>query len=70
MDLSSRLRQIQAPVLGIYGVNDWVVHPNQAQLIQREVPNQLVEVFDRSGHFPMLDEPERFHMALLRFLEG
>jgi len=29
-----------------------------------------VEVFDKSGHFPMLDEPERFHHSLLRFLVG
>lgn len=69
-DLRPRLPEVQAPVLGIYGTRDWVVHPNQALVIQQFVPHAQVEVFEGSGHFPMLDEPERFHQTLLAFLKG
>jgi proline iminopeptidase len=67
-DLRPRLPEVQVPVLGIYGVHDWVVHPDQALVIQRLVPQARVDVFEASGHFPMLDEPERFHRLLREFL--
>ncbi|MGQ9584067.1 MAG: alpha/beta hydrolase [Anaerolineae bacterium] len=67
-DLRPHLPEVRVPVLGIYGVRDWVVHPGQALVIASLVPQAQVEIFERSGHFPMLDEPERFHQSLLRFL--
>jgi pimeloyl-ACP methyl ester carboxylesterase len=66
-DLSSRLGTLRVPALGIYGRGDKIVDPRQAQLFKR-VANSRVEVMGGSRHFPMLDEPHKFHPILLSFL--
>ncbi len=68
-DLRPRLREVRAPVLGVYGRNDRIVDPKQGKLIEHGVPAGQVNFFERSGHFPMLDEPERFLQTLRDFLE-
>jgi pimeloyl-ACP methyl ester carboxylesterase len=67
-DLSAGLDAIQMPTLGIYGQKDRIVDPGQGEVLARRVPNAEVRRFDRSGHFPMLDEPQRFYQVLERFL--
>jgi pimeloyl-ACP methyl ester carboxylesterase len=64
-DLRPHLPQIQAPVMGMYGDKDIVVHPEQWKPLQAGLPNCRIERFSNAGHFPMLDDPARF-MALLR----
>ncbi len=68
-DLTSRLGEIRVPVLGIYGKNDRVVSPKQGTLLTENVPLAQVASFEQSGHFPMLDEQERFHKTLREFLD-
>jgi pimeloyl-ACP methyl ester carboxylesterase len=68
-DLRPRLREIKIPVLGIYGRNDRIVNPNQGEILANGVPLAQVVYFEHSGHFPMLDEPERFHQTLREFLD-
>lgn len=68
-DLRPILHQIQAPVMGMYGDNDIVVHPRQWEPLKKALPATRVERFPRSGHFIMLDEPERFQQVLHDFLE-
>ncbi|HIE39374.1 MAG TPA: alpha/beta hydrolase [Anaerolineales bacterium] len=68
-DLRPRLREIRVPVLGIYGRNDRIVNPNQGELLARGAMPARVAYFEHSGHFPMLDEPDRFHRALRDFLD-
>jgi hypothetical protein len=34
------------------------------------VPGSRLEVFSSSGHFPQLDEPERFLDVLIDFMDG
>lgn len=67
-DLRPRMAGIQAPVMGIYGDKDIVVHPLQWQLIQEGLPQARIERFLTAGHFPMLDEPQRFMEVLHSFL--
>ena len=68
-DLRPYLEHVSVRTLGIYGRRDNIVHPSQAQLLLR-IPGAKVRMMERSRHFPMLDEPERFHSALLRFLSA
>jgi len=68
-DLSPGLDSLQMPTLGIYGQKDRIVNPDQGEVLARRVPDVEVCRFDRSGHFPMLDEPERFYQVLGRFLD-
>lgn len=67
-DLRPRLSELTIPAMGIYGRRDNVVSPRQGELIRRGVRSQVVHYFDKSGHFPMLDETDRFHETILRFL--
>nr|HID12271.1 alpha/beta hydrolase [Anaerolineae bacterium] len=68
MDLRPRLKDIHVPALGIYGRVDRIVDPRQGEVLARGAPLAEVRYFQRSGHFPMLDEPERFHETLYEFL--
>jgi pimeloyl-ACP methyl ester carboxylesterase len=67
-DLRPELFKLRMPTLGIYGLGDWVVNPNQADVMTECIPQAQVERFDGSRHFPMQDEPERFNQTLLSFL--
>ncbi len=67
-DLRSRVGQISAPTLGIFGVHDNIVNPNQSQELVKGVRNAQIQMMKYSRHFPMLDEPELFRQTLLDFL--
>lgn len=68
-NLIPHLDRIRVPVLGIYGRKDRIVDPEQGALLEKHVPLARVAYFEQSGHFPMLDEPERFHETLRDFLD-
>jgi len=68
-DLRPELHKLTMPTLGIYGLGDWVVNPNQADVMAQYVPHAQVERWKLSRHFPMADEPERFNQTLLDFLK-
>ncbi|MBZ0279788.1 MAG: alpha/beta hydrolase [Anaerolineae bacterium] len=69
-DLRPLMSSVKLPVMGIYGARDLIVNPNQHKLLQQYVPHSKVELFQNSGHFPMLDEPERFHRTVRDFLNN
>jgi pimeloyl-ACP methyl ester carboxylesterase len=69
-DLRPRLKEIKVPVMGIYGRTDRIVDPKQSKVLAQGVSIVDIRNFERSGHFPMLDEPERFYQALEEFLQS
>lgn len=69
-DLRPRLGELKMAVQGIYGKHDVIVHPNQAKVLKQYSPHSRIDWFEGSGHFPMMDEPERFHTALIDFLKN
>jgi pimeloyl-ACP methyl ester carboxylesterase len=68
-DLRPRLEEIQVPALGIYGQVDRIVNPRQGDVLAQGTSMAEVCYFERSGHFPMADEPERFYQTLSSFLD-
>lgn len=68
VDLRSRLGDVHIPALGVFGQRDNIVNPNQAVVMAKNIPHANVEVFQRSRHFPMRDESERFLKVLIGFL--
>jgi pimeloyl-ACP methyl ester carboxylesterase len=68
-DLRPRLPEIKVPVLGIYGLRDVIVHPRQYQPLLAGVKHARAEVMPNSGHFPMLDEPEKYLQVVRGFLQ-
>jgi pimeloyl-ACP methyl ester carboxylesterase len=69
-DLRSQLGAVKVPTMGIYGVGDTIVHPKQYQPLKAGVPHAQIAIMDKSRHFPMIDEPERFNKTLKDFLDG
>jgi pimeloyl-ACP methyl ester carboxylesterase len=67
-DLRGRLGKLGIPALGVFGVHDNIVNPNQSQLLAKCVPQAQIEMMEASRHFPMLDEPERFIEIVEKFL--
>jgi pimeloyl-ACP methyl ester carboxylesterase len=54
----------QLPVLIIWGTRDRIIPLKHGLRAHELVPGSRLEVFERSGHFPHLDEPERFARTL------
>jgi pimeloyl-ACP methyl ester carboxylesterase len=67
-DLRPRLAEVTVPVLGVYGKHDNLVNPNQAKVLKQGLPHSEIAWFENSGHFPMMDEAERFHETIRVFL--
>lgn len=67
-DLRPRLEEIKVPMMGIYGRVDRIVSPKQGKVLSRGAPQADIRYFKKSGHFPMLDEPQRFYQTLQEFL--
>ena len=67
-DLRSRLHECRVPAMGLYGRRDNIVNPKQGELLRQGVVDATIHYFEASGHFPMLDETQRFHETILGFL--
>jgi len=67
-DLTSTLSDLRVPVLGIYGRRDIIVNPRQGKLLLKHAPQSREAWFENSGHFPMMDEPDRFYRTVSEFL--
>jgi len=56
------------PMLVVWGSRDPIVPAAHAETVRRLVPSARVEVFPGAGHWPHLDDPDRFCTVLLDFL--
>jgi proline-specific peptidase len=68
-DVRDRLPQVQVPTLVMCGASDWITPLAKSEEIVALLPSSRLEVFERSGHKPMIEEPERFHEVLRAFLK-
>ena len=57
------------PMLVVWGSRDPIVPAAHAETVRRLVPSARVEVFPGAGHWPHLDDPERFCTVLGDFLD-
>ena len=67
--LGSKLGQIKAPTLLIWGREDIVTPPEAADGFKRSIPNSTLVWFDRCGHAPMIECPEQFADAMTHFAQ-
>jgi len=58
------------PFLTVWGARDPIIPVEHGYATHELVPNSRLEVFDDAGHFPHVDEPQRFADLLLEFIEG
>jgi pimeloyl-ACP methyl ester carboxylesterase len=68
LDLTPYLSGISARTLVIFGTRDEVVPPHHGLIVADEVRGSRLVLFDRCGHFPMYEMPERYLSAVRAFL--
>jgi pimeloyl-ACP methyl ester carboxylesterase len=69
-DTRDRLPEIEIPTLITWGLNDQVVPVEGALGYHRLIANSRLELFERTGHLPMLERPQRFNPLLEEFIES
>lgn len=69
-DIRDDIGHLPMPILGIYGKHDRIVSPKQSQVLQQYAPNSKIAWFPKSGHFPMIDDPDHFHEVIRDFLHN
>src|SRR5271155_3166727 len=57
------------PVQIIWGTDDVVVPVSHARMAHAAMPGSRLEIFERSGHFPFHDDPDRFIEIVERFID-
>jgi pimeloyl-ACP methyl ester carboxylesterase len=69
VDATDRLYLAErAPMLFLWGQHDTLIPVSHAHSAHAHVPTSRMEVFEDSGHFPHMDEPERFVEVLGEFI--
>src|SRR6202790_1678896 len=58
------------PVQLIWGEDDSVIPVSHARLAHSAMPDSRLEIFDRSGHFPFHDDPDRFVEVVERVINS
>ena len=60
----------EVPFLIIWGKRDRIIPVAHAQRSHERVPASRLEIFERAGHFPQVDEPQRFIEVLEEFIDS
>ncbi|GAA2637344.1 alpha/beta hydrolase [Actinomadura fulvescens] len=63
-DLEPRLSTLNCPTLVLVGRHDPMCPLPNSQRIAEAIPHAQLRVFDHSGHYPYLEEPEAFRTAI------
>ena len=69
-DVRPRLGDLRVPTLVVCGRNDWITPLPKSQEIAGLIPGSRLEVFESSGHMPMVEENEKFISLVRSFLAG
>ena len=70
VDASDIAEELDMPVLIVAGAADQVVGLPEAESVRASFPRASLRVLGRSGHLPMLEEPEALGDLLVRFARG
>jgi pimeloyl-ACP methyl ester carboxylesterase len=59
----------EVPFLIVWGARDRIIPAAHAHIAHERVPSSRLEIFEDAGHFPHVDEPQRFIEALTDFMD-
>jgi len=68
MDLRPQLAKVTAPTLVIVGRHDFITTVSMAEEMVMHLPHARLEVFDDSGHFAFVEEPDKFRRVIHDFV--
>lgn len=67
-DLRAELTAVRAPTLVVWGERDRLLPASNAAAWAEALPDARVEILGRSGHVPMVEQPEELSRLLRDFL--
>ncbi len=67
-DVVARLGEIEAPTLILAGRHDFFCPPSQAARMHRGIRGSELVMFERSGHYPFIEEAAPFQYDVRRWL--
>src|SRR5215212_2173301 len=70
MDLRPYLKNITVPTLVIVGRHDFITNVAMAEEMVKYIPDPRLEIFEDSGHFALVEEPEKFYRTIKEFIES
>ncbi len=70
LDFHRRLKNLNMPMLIIAGRFDRGMLPRYSVQFRNYAPNAQFVMFEKSGHFPFIEEPEEFIRVVAEFLRG
>jgi proline iminopeptidase len=70
IDLRPYLKNITVPTLVIVGRHDFITNVAMAEEIVKYTADARLEIFEDSGHFAFVEEPEKFYRLIKEFVEN
>lgn len=67
-NLEDKIPGISSPVLLVWGKQDTITPPWVGEKFHELIPNSKLVMLDECGHAPMMEQPEKFNLALSDFL--
>lgn len=67
VDLREKIKEINIPTLIIAGA-DSLIPISMAQLLHENIKGSVLEIIPDAGHMLMLEKPDEFNLAILRFI--
>src|SRR5579884_2863110 len=68
-DLVPNLKKLQAPTLIIEGRYDFICPDFEQQVFKTNIAHSRLVTFEESGHFPFIEEPNKFFPVVTGFLK-
>ena len=68
--MTEHLKNLDIPVLIVWGAQDKIVPVHHAYNAAREAPDVELCIFDECGHWPQLEKANEFNKVVLDFLGG
>lgn len=68
MDLRPQLAKVTVPTLVIVGRHDFITTVSMAEEMVKHLPHARLELFDDSGHFAVVEEPDKFRRVIHDFV--
>ena len=66
--LRPRLNRVTVPTLVVWGAKDGMTLPKYGRALARALPDSRFASLPRAGHFPHIEQPDRFRQVLDNFL--
>ncbi len=67
-NILDRLKALTVPLLAVWGEEDLVIPPVNAEDVRRALPGSAIHVLPACGHWPHMEKPEEFNRILTNFL--